>query len=604
MPDEEHSADFYKGPAYALVIGIREHKHGKDTGELEESEFPNLKVADKDASDFADFLKDKGFIKFNVQRLINEEAKLASIKDEFETLRKNCKQSGTKDPLVIIYFSGHGWYDDELGRYYLIPYDAERNKLHSTAFRDRDFRLCLEDLDTNRLVVFLDACHAGAIGVPGQKGLPQDFHKDLGAGEGRYFIASCGPGEKSYEWKQKSNSIFTGHLLELLRCDTNDFDQADSPEIDIFDLYPILRDKVKETALKEYGKEQIPLSEMKGGRGIILAISPKVRHRKLREQELGNIRAFLELICGRIKARSTGSGPKYTYTIATRLQSYVLKGSKAKGFDDFYNLFEEQVGEWRRSTETYSMEDGCNLLIDSYEFVSTAAPASKEPSTQETVKPVDNFVPSAEKPSTDVQDVWPQAKDPAQAAPVLPPKEGSLSPNVVQVKEEVKSNNVFNVRMQAVKGDPIETPRSKVFISYSHKDKKWLNDLQTMMAPLIHKHAIDLWDDTKIEPGTLWRDEIEKALASTKVAVLLVSANFLASDFIVNKELPPLLNEARDKGVTIYWMKISACLVDTTEIIDYQAAHDVSRPLDQMNKPDRQAVLSDVCSKIQKLLAD
>jgi hypothetical protein len=120
--------------------------------------------------------------------------------------------------------------------------------------------------------------------------------------------------------------------------------------------------------------------------------------------------------------------------------------------------------------------------------------------------------------------------------------------------------------------------RSSAFISYSHSDRIWRERLETMLVPLV-RGGLKIWSDNQIKPGDNWRQEIERALADAKVAVLLVSPAFLASEFIHNNELPSLLSAAKQEGLKVLWVPIEHSLYKFTQIADFQAVHDPAKPL-------------------------
>lgn len=140
--------------------------------------------------------------------------------------------------------------------------------------------------------------------------------------------------------------------------------------------------------------------------------------------------------------------------------------------------------------------------------------------------------------------------------------------------------------------------RNQVFISYSRKDRKWLEILQTALKPLLTQMPL-VWDDTKIKAGTDWRQEMKDALAASKVAVLLVSPNFLASDFIAEHELLPLLKAVRNDGLIICWIAIRNCLYQVTEIERFQALNDPAEPLATLGLRARDNEVVKICKQIK-----
>lgn len=165
-----------------------------------------------------------------------------------------------------------------------------------------------------------------------------------------------------------------------------------------------------------------------------------------------------------------------------------------------------------------------------------------------------------------------------------------------------KAGDDIKVTSETVKGK-LEAMRDQVFICYSHKDKRWLHDLQTHLNPYVRNGSVTAWSDQQIAPGSKWLAEIKAALASTRVAVMLVTPNFLASDFIHEHELIPLLKETEKGRVRILWIPVRACAYKETPLKDYQAACDPDKPLANM-KAERDKHCVKICEEIKKAVSD
>ncbi len=138
----------------------------------------------------------------------------------------------------------------------------------------------------------------------------------------------------------------------------------------------------------------------------------------------------------------------------------------------------------------------------------------------------------------------------------------------------------------------MSTVERHAFISYCDADAAWLDRLKIHLRPLVRRTALDLWDDSRISPGQAWHEEIAKALARARVAILLVSADFLASEYIVNNELPPLLHGAAHNGLLILPLIVSPCLFsEHEELSRYQCVNSPDKPLSGMSRTEAEAAL-------------
>ncbi len=124
---------------------------------------------------------------------------------------------------------------------------------------------------------------------------------------------------------------------------------------------------------------------------------------------------------------------------------------------------------------------------------------------------------------------------------------------VYALQPRLRRIHVLQLRILAVSSRPVN-----LFFSYSHADVEWFARLRNELAPL-ETFDIHFWTDTTIEPGQSWFEAIGKGMADAQGAFILLSANYLRSDFIRRYELPLFLErvETSPDDFVLLWVPLA-----------------------------------------------
>jgi len=140
--------------------------------------------------------------------------------------------------------------------------------------------------------------------------------------------------------------------------------------------------------------------------------------------------------------------------------------------------------------------------------------------------------------------------------------------------------------------------RRNVFISYAREDKHWRDAFEGMLAPACERGIIGVWTDADIEAGEDWSKNIDSALQNARIGLLLVTDNFLKSEFITKVEMAAFLAEAARGDVSIRWVPISASLYVYSDLAGIQAAWDPERPLASLEESEQKVAIQKICLEI------
>jgi len=167
------------------------------------------------------------------------------------------------------------------------------------------------------------------------------------------------------------------------------------------------------------------------------------------------------------------------------------------------------------------------------------------------------------------------------------------------------ANPIYQKVFSSIASDKkqIEIMPKKIFISYSHEDKKWIEQLSFYLKQLQHK-GISFWYDKKIRTGDIWPLEIQTAIESSHMIICLISNSFLASDFIRTKEIP-CIQKRQQEGITVFPILLEDCMWQVVDWLkDIQMFSTNGKPLESLYKKDLKKkfmeIIADICDCFER----
>ena len=142
----------------------------------------------------------------------------------------------------------------------------------------------------------------------------------------------------------------------------------------------------------------------------------------------------------------------------------------------------------------------------------------------------------------------------------------------------------------------------KLFYSYSHKDEELRDQLETHLAGLKRQGVIAEWHDRRITGGTAWKGQIDAHLESADVILLVVSADFIASDYCYDKEMKRAMERHKAGTVRIIPVIVRACDWDGTPFRELLAFPKDGKAITSWSNRDE--AFTDVAKGIRKAVAD
>jgi TIR domain len=145
--------------------------------------------------------------------------------------------------------------------------------------------------------------------------------------------------------------------------------------------------------------------------------------------------------------------------------------------------------------------------------------------------------------------------------------------------------------------DPLE-----LFYSYATEDEALRKQLETHLSLLNRQGYISQWHKREILPGSLWEKEINAHLASARIILLLISPDFIASDYCYGVEMQEALKRHFANEARVIPILLRQCDWETAPFGGIQALPTNAKPVRTWS--DKDAAFTDIAKGIRKVIED
>ncbi|WP_281784310.1 toll/interleukin-1 receptor domain-containing protein [Sinimarinibacterium flocculans] len=139
----------------------------------------------------------------------------------------------------------------------------------------------------------------------------------------------------------------------------------------------------------------------------------------------------------------------------------------------------------------------------------------------------------------------------------------------------------------------------QLFISYSHVDAQLKAELVKHLEPLRRLKLIEAWSDTALRPGDEWEEEISERLEEADIILLLISIDFINSNFCYDVELERALERHKDGAARVIPVILRSCHWQQTPFAKLQALPKEAKAV--CSWLDRDEAFTDIAEGIRKV---